>query len=112
MTAFEMRISDWSSDVCSSDLSCRFLCIAFLPSAGSTGIRGFPLNCPLSGALEGSSNVRRRLQSSSAWANIAIAGAGGLFDDRLTVPKVQRSEERRGGNEGGRQCRFRGWPYQ
>src|SRR3546814_9935039 len=24
-TAYEMRISDWSSDVCSSDLRCRFL---------------------------------------------------------------------------------------
>src|SRR3546814_12320700 len=23
-TAYEMRISDWSSDVCSSDLACRF----------------------------------------------------------------------------------------
>src|SRR3546814_6916021 len=29
-TAYEMRISDWSSDVCSSDLNvfeCRFVCI-------------------------------------------------------------------------------------
>src|SRR3546814_19757534 len=26
MTAYEMRISDWSSDVCSSDLCCRGRC--------------------------------------------------------------------------------------
>src|SRR3546814_10018192 len=31
MTAYEMRISDWSSDVCSSDLPCRsFLCCSTL----------------------------------------------------------------------------------
>src|SRR3546814_2924961 len=28
-TAYEMRISDWSSDVCSSDLAERLSCIAF-----------------------------------------------------------------------------------
>src|SRR3546814_4400725 len=28
-TAYEMRISDWSSDVCSSDLSCRLSCDLF-----------------------------------------------------------------------------------
>src|SRR3546814_6295527 len=27
-TAYEMRISDWSSDVCSSDLSCSSACLA------------------------------------------------------------------------------------
>src|SRR3546814_1889566 len=27
-----MRISDWSSDVCSSDLNDRFLCAGFLPN--------------------------------------------------------------------------------
>src|SRR3546814_2027865 len=26
-TAYEMRISDWSSDVCSSDLACRAICM-------------------------------------------------------------------------------------
>src|SRR3546814_13303943 len=28
-TAYELRISDWSSDVCSSDLSERFDCVPF-----------------------------------------------------------------------------------
>src|SRR3546814_9926537 len=34
-TAYEMRISDWSSDVCSSDLSCK------VPSPKGTGNTGF-----------------------------------------------------------------------
>src|SRR3546814_3383969 len=32
-TAYEMRISDWSSDVCSSDLA-DFRCLAHAPRAG------------------------------------------------------------------------------
>src|SRR3546814_18448582 len=39
MTAYEMRISDWSSDVCSSDLSTRRSSTRLLPRAfaGSSG---------------------------------------------------------------------------
>src|SRR3546814_7316499 len=32
-TAYEMRISDWSSDVCSSDLDWSALAVAFVASA-------------------------------------------------------------------------------
>src|SRR3546814_4815182 len=48
MTAYEMRISDWSSDVCSSDLS---KCVAGRPGpstsacglrSGRTGVMGLP----------------------------------------------------------------------
>src|SRR3546814_3839968 len=34
-TAYEMRISDWSSDVCSSDLSCG--CATAAPQRGACG---------------------------------------------------------------------------
>src|SRR3546814_9049899 len=54
MTAYEVRISDWSSDVCSSDLKIsalchrhrlyRFLCFLFLVSA--CDVRGAPVNEP------------------------------------------------------------------
>src|SRR3546814_9930779 len=41
-TAYEMRISDWSSDVCSSDLrSCLRRCLP------ATGGAGSPPACPL-----------------------------------------------------------------
>src|SRR3546814_1204582 len=37
-TAYELRISDWSSDVCSSDLRCRRRCAcADLPGPGFAG---------------------------------------------------------------------------
>src|SRR3546814_5003981 len=39
-TAYEMRISDWSSDVCSSDL---FLCMAFAQLTGRESLRDIEL---------------------------------------------------------------------
>src|SRR3546814_4471622 len=47
-TAYEMRISDWSSDVCSSDLpqgACRLL-RGKLPQWRRTGADGPPGECP------------------------------------------------------------------
>src|SRR3546814_2183154 len=41
MTAYEMRISDWSSDVCSSDLSMQ---LRILLSSENSG-RNFDLRC-------------------------------------------------------------------
>src|SRR3546814_5115708 len=44
-TAYEMRISDWSSDVCSSDLFRRVCSVKFLPGVGGDTVnaerRGF-----------------------------------------------------------------------
>src|SRR3546814_6929919 len=39
-TAYEMRISDWSSDVCSSDLNLKFG-MSFAESTGLTGLSRF-----------------------------------------------------------------------
>src|SRR3546814_8176154 len=36
-TAYEMRISDWSSDVCSSDLRCTHPCCSVRAMAGVAG---------------------------------------------------------------------------
>src|SRR3546814_1719754 len=44
-TAYEMRISDWSSDVCSSDLCSSFTIFATEPANGS------PLAIPFAGGL-------------------------------------------------------------
>src|SRR3546814_5797923 len=104
-TAYEMRISDWSSDVCSSDLE------------ASTGV------------MEGNRIHGRpsRLgpsyhdQFAGAYAVIGILGAllrekagqpaepieVGLYETGLHV----RSEERRVGKEGGSTCRSRWSPY-
>src|SRR3546814_18968722 len=78
-TAYEMRISDWSSDVCSSDLRpCSAACAA--SSVAST--IGVPTSCA---------------------ARCGAIGAGkavGLI--------ASRSEERRVGKEGVSTCRSRG----
>src|SRR3546814_9216315 len=95
-TAYEMRISDWSSDVCSSDL---FGLIRF----------GSRL-----GVLERSGVAP---QDSALWR---LAGAVAAKDDKAATraiddlrrgPLAFRSEERRVGNECVRTCRSRWWPY-
>src|SRR3546814_7486885 len=64
-TAYEMRISDWSSDVCSSDL-------------------GFDSRYPLH-----SSSDRHAICSARTWAGaIAHAGAGGAAESSLKAFRV------------------------
>src|SRR3546814_2026797 len=103
-TAYEMRISDWSSDVCSSDL-CDYADCTY-PSATKT-CTPHPPN-----------------HSSSSCAHASIpttALAQHIPDDRLpgyanaleavfTIAS-QRSEERRVGKECVRTCRSRWSPY-
>src|SRR3546814_14645295 len=102
-----MRISDWSSDVCSSDLILapllrehgHYIAAVIDPeSASSEGAKGFygkqldTLKAKLASAADayGSPEVRE-------------------FD--LAKPVFGRSEERRVGKECDSQCRFRRWPY-
>src|SRR3546814_13982964 len=87
--AYEMRISDWSSDVCSSDLS------------ASTGIA--------SSAPVGTASVSSTVSSFSSTATLA----GRLMGSAMGVPYVAgvRSEERRVGKECVSTCRSRWPPY-
>src|SRR3546814_1835542 len=80
-TAYEMRISDWSSDVCSSDLLVVFGC-------GGDRDKG---KRPIMG------EVATRL------ADVVI-----VTDDN---PRSERSEERRVGKECVSTCRSRWSPY-
>src|SRR3546814_6043540 len=82
-TAYEMRISDWSSDVCSSDLL-QHKTAALLDS------------------LTGLSNRRAFL------ADAAVLNRRQLFERR---PIAVRSEERRVGKECVSTCRSRWSPY-
>src|SRR3546814_2609495 len=97
-TAYEMRISDWSSDVCSSDLAHRH--------DGDTTL-----------VIE---QLRRQLQPvAQAIAGAVIpgdagfmhTGAGRLADDQEARAGGSRSEERRVGKECVSTCRSRGSPY-
>src|SRR3546814_2093684 len=87
-TAYEMRISEWSSDVCSSDLDMQCAFFGAGPQHPS-----WPL-----GYRDGHSVVRR----------------GRWFDDKpqIALPRGQRrSEERRVGKECVSTCRSRWSPY-
>src|SRR3546814_5018883 len=81
-TAYEMRISDWSSDVCSSDLFC---CISFFISNSKRSM------------LHQSS----MLLKSEVFSSLSNNGGGQIF----------RSEERRVGKECVSTCRSRWSPY-
>src|SRR3546814_7680895 len=94
-TAYEMRISDWSSDVCSSDLvHAPRLEIAAVRTARNLAI----------GALSGQPDfeviglARRESHVARAQQHPAIG-------------QVQRSEERRVGKECVSTCRSRWSPY-
>src|SRR3546814_18195187 len=98
-----MRISDWSSDVCSSDLCCDV--------------------CPTGASLFGpvallQVEAERRLATEPG-TTLRFA-RGDIRDDRpdheaatahYAKPVYGRSEERRVGNECVRPCRSRGSPY-
>src|SRR3546814_10782685 len=88
-TAYEMRISDWSSDVFSSDLRLR-------ARAGATDLRysGWLFSCARIAAMKASSRER----SSEAWLSSCVA-------------RTNRSEERRVGKECVSTGRYRWAPY-
>src|SRR3546814_9259319 len=83
-TAYEMRISDWSSDVCSSDL--RF--------------------------CRSTSAVTFLTENSAMYIdNERLASEAMASNEWMSSPKVARSEERRVGKECVSTCRSRWSPY-
>src|SRR3546814_19497939 len=108
-TAYEMRISDWSSDVCSSDLLQQKLdaqadVVDFLRNQ-QVGPNVYP------GVPAEYSNWRNEQR---AWAKRAV-----LFNQSYHMVELyvrgpeafDRSEERRVGNECVSTCRSRWWQY-
>src|SRR3546814_6770939 len=83
-TSYEMRISDWSSDVCSSDLSAR--------EASVSGHVGWTVD------------------GGSGRSGPSSQGAGARVKADLGCRAV-RSEERRVGKECVSTCRYRWSPY-
>src|SRR3546814_3971434 len=92
-TAYEMRISDWSSDVCSSDLT---------PEGEATsGPRQRRLRLPVLRDLVRTCDFEGEV----TW----VAGLAGAQPYRADV--LERSEERRVGTECVSTCRSRWSPY-
>src|SRR3546814_13002982 len=127
-TAYEMRISDWSSDVCSSDLA---------PDAEDDTIGGRIGRAREAAGLSVAQAARRLGVKTATWQGwendraeprsnklLMIAGAFGVsptwllggYGDRPTEVlqdevQIRRWEERRVGKECVSTCRSRGWPY-
>src|SRR3546814_5543564 len=97
-TAYEMRISDWSSDVCSSDLwSSRSRTWISRVTHGS--------NIRKSGRYLVTGSVHSSLPASTRRASRPVVIA------LLLEAFLNRSEERRVGKECGSTCRSRWSPY-
>src|SRR3546814_16449394 len=96
-----MRISDWSSDVCSSDLGVAF-------GAALVFDVSFALGAFFAGMILGETQLSRRVAEETlplrdAFAVLFFVSVGMLFDPS--------SEALRGGKEGVRSCRSRWSPY-
>src|SRR3546814_17773966 len=103
MTAYDMRISDWSSDVCSSDLALARVAIArdlFVISDEVYEYIAFDGHRHVSiASLPG---MRERTVSMFAFTKAYAM-------DGWRLGYVARSEERRVGTERVRTCRSRWW---
>src|SRR3546814_5216712 len=93
-TAYEMRISDWSSDVCSSDL---WLGVDFVFAWENRRV----FIDEFTQVLAQDVDIGR--------AGAQDVGGGGVIEQR--EQQMLRSEERRVGKECVSTCRSRWWPY-
>src|SRR3546814_5825952 len=103
-TAYEMRISDWSSDVCSSDLD---IIIVELPGVRRIDAIG---NTVIDAGIFRVRPIRRPIAPVEAIGVDQRIGLRIGAADREGAPAI-RSEERRVGKEGVSTCRYRWSPY-
>src|SRR3546814_18337752 len=106
-----MRISDWSSDVCSSDLPARLevAARARLPVEASESAEIVAFRSP----EEASDHVALIIGRRDANPPVVSLHSECLTGDVLGSLKCDRSEERQGGHEWVRTCRSRDpqYPY-
>src|SRR3546814_13929283 len=105
-----MRISDWSSDVCSSDLVLTsYTELVANPTAAADPEKRHAMDqiqTLLDGVMEARGNVLVKLNVAEPDLDAVIA-----ILPSMKSPTVSRSEERRVGKGWGSTCRF-GWaPY-
>src|SRR3546814_6009223 len=108
--AYEMRISDWSSDVCSSDLD--ILDVAHLPDAAPHFEQGIVGRRSRVGRIEQQDPVETRAEACGQLPVLALDD----MDDGRPRPGQQRrdhkrSAERRVGKECVSTCRYRWSQY-
>src|SRR3546814_14243259 len=101
-----MRISDWSSDVCSSDLADSVQDAAHRAGFFTGRAHRFNLRCLVAGAA---ANAGEPL-SVDALTDAVLAGAPDPATRFQILPPDMRSEERRVGKECVSTCRYRWTP--
>src|SRR3546814_11783876 len=120
-----MRISDWSSDVCSSDLLSSLVAEQLVVAEGQRGFRVASISAAdlldLTDArvLLEREAVRRAIERADASSRAQIMSAfhrldrveAGLHDQHRITGEWDRSEERRVGKECVSTCRSRWSPY-
>src|SRR3546814_8663080 len=109
-TAYEMRISDWSSDVCSSDLNRPEMGPRL---RGDTGLKNRNPSFPFASSEVEMPISCARLRGVSTSLDTNGGREGGPPSRphiRHRDRRVRRSEERRVGKEWVRTCRSRGVP--
>src|SRR3546814_3142356 len=87
-TAYEMRISDWSSDVCSSDLN-AWNAPATIPAVNTNAARLPPVSCPLATSWTASHMISVIALNSNA-ITIAVSSAR-IRKRRLAAAKPLRT---------------------
>src|SRR3546814_10897762 len=108
-TAYDMRISDWSSDVCSSDLGHNWV---LSHASDESGVLA-------DGMKAGAANSYEKPGDARIIAHTKLIGGGQSDTTTINVSKLKageqyaffctfRTEERRGGKECVRTCRSRG----
>src|SRR3546814_12467764 len=109
-----MRISDWSSDVCSSDLP--RLPVIPVRALKNNGTEAFTAKQREVANLLDAGDVdmlEAQLQIEHYWAGALRRAVidGDVEGGSLMAGQSVRSEERRVGKECVSTCRYRGWPY-
>src|SRR3546814_14112797 len=103
-----MRISDWSSDVCSSDLASG-------ANGGTTSSNtGYlrPDNFYVAGEADKMVQGLRSAFENIIEETVGSSGSFAAHTTKLETGAMTRSEERRVGKECVSTCRSRWWPYQ
>src|SRR3546814_7347210 len=100
-TAYEMRISDWSSDVCSSDLL----------NVSVTGLGGNTFGSPRLDRDKSAACIRRAAELGVNFIDTAVIYGEGQSEEHIgeaiSGHRQDRSEERRVGKECVSTCRSR-----
>src|SRR3546814_12055943 len=106
-TAYEMRISVWSSEVCSSDLVATYW---EKQDVEAFGVHIFEKELSVDQRLDGTPINPRRSQKN--WGCICnVASVGGIeLEGRVEIRALSRSEERRVGKECVSTCSYGGSP--